>query len=472
MERRSAQIVNIIRNEILLSFIVVAHIFSFSSNQEWGSLFNGKNLNGWKVVNGTVPFKVENGEIVGISTSKSPNSFLATKEVYTNFILEYEMKMDEGLNSGVQIRSKSLEKYQSGRVHGLQIECEDTKRAWCGGIYDEGRKGWRYPLEYNPNAKSAYKKGEWNTFKVIAVENRIVVWVNGIPTANLIEDVVETGFFALQVHAIPKNEELAGKVVRWKNIRLKPATANDLDAVGNIDAPLISYLPNELTENEKLDGWKLLWDGKTTNGWRGAKISTFPEKGWQISDGILQVLPSNGGESTNGGDIVTEKKYKNFILEADFIFSKGANSGIKYFVDTELNKGAGSSIGCEFQILDDDVHPDAKLGVNGNRTMGSLYDLIKANGLEFNPNLPREKYVNGYDQWNRARIVVQGNLVQHYLNGIKVIEYTRNTQMWRSLVAYSKYKDWPGFGDQDSGNILLQDHGNEVKFRSIKIKEL
>ncbi len=427
MENQPGKLLSIVKYGILLSLFAVSQLFPFSGNQDWISLFNGKNLNGWKVVNGTAPYKVENGEIVGISASKSPNSFLATKELYKNFILEYEMKMDEGLNSGVQIRSQSLPAYQNGRVHGTQIECEDTKRGWCGGIYDEGRKGWRYPLEFNPKAKSAYKMGEWNTFKVIAFENRIIVWVNNIPASNLIEDAVETGFFALQVHAIGNKEELAGKLVRWRNIRMKPATANDINSLGNIDAPVVSYLPNELTESEKSDGWKLLWDGKTNSGWRGAKLTTFPDKGWQISDGVLQVLPSNGGESANGGDIVTEKKYKNFILEADFIFSKGANSGIKYFVDTELNKGAGSSIGCEFQILDDDVHPDAKLGVNGNRTMGSLYDLIKANGLEFNPNLPREKYVNGYDQWNRARIVVQGNLVQHFLNGIKVVEYTRNT---------------------------------------------
>lgn len=443
-----------------------------ADTQDWIPLFNGKNLNGWSVVIGTAPFKVENGEIVGTSAVKTPNTFLATKALYKNFILEYDIKMDEGLNSGVQIRSHSLASYQNGRVHGTQIECEDTRRGWAGGIYDEGRKGWRYSLEYNPKAKSAYKKGEWNKFRVVAFEDRIIVWLNGVVTVNLQEDEVETGFFALQVHAIPNKDELAGKLVRWKNIRYKPSTISDITAAGVIDAPLVSYKPNELSETEKNDGWKLLWDGKTTAGWRGAKLTTFPEKGWAIKDGILQVQPSEGGEAANGGDIVTEAKYKNFILETDFIISKGANSGIKYFVDTELNKGAGSSIGCEFQILDDDVHPDAKLGVNGNRTMGSLYDLIIANGLEFNPDLPREKYVNGYDQWNRARIVVNGNHVEHYLNGIKIVEYDRNTQQWRALVAYSKYKDWPNFGCQESGNILLQDHGNEVKFRTIKIKEL
>jgi hypothetical protein len=136
-----------------------------------------------------------------------------------------------------------------------------------------------------------------------------------------------------------------------------------------------------------------------------------------------------------------------------------------------LNKGAGSSIGCEFQILDDDIHADAKLGVKGNCTMGSLYDLITANGREYHPDRPHDKYVNGHGQWNRARIVVCGLAAQHLLNGIKIVEFMRQTQMWRALVAYSKYMDWPNFGDNEYGNILLQDHVGDVQFRSIKIKE-
>lgn len=219
---------------------------------------------------------------------------------------------------------------------------------------------------------------------------------------------------------------------------------------------------NTLTEQEVRTGWKLLWDGKTTNGWRGAKLDNFPAKGWVIDKGILKVLKSDGSESTNGGDIVTTRKYKNFILKVDFKITKGANSGVKYFVNPDLNKGEGSAIGCEFQILDDKVHPDAKLGVKGNRTLGSLYDLIPA---------PEDKpFV--MDSFNTAVIIVKGNNVEHWLNGVKLIEYERNCQMWNALVAYSKYTDWPDFGNAAEGNILLQDHGDEVWFKNIKIKEL
>lgn len=221
---------------------------------------------------------------------------------------------------------------------------------------------------------------------------------------------------------------------------------------------------NCLTANEKREGWQLLWDGKTTNGWRGARLNDFPTKGWSIVDGCLKVQKSGGGESSNGGDIVTLKKFKNFVLKVDFKITKGANSGIKYFVDSDLNKGGGSAIGCEFQILDDENHPDAKNGVNGNRTLGSLYDLITSK---------REGYFKfDKEEFNTAMIIVNNNKVEHWLNGVKIVEYERNTQMWNALVAYSKYKTWPNFGNAEEGNILLQDHGDDVYFKNIKIKVL
>jgi hypothetical protein len=190
-----------------------------------------------------------------------------------------------------------------------------------------------------------------------------------------------------------------------------------------------------------------------------------------MENGVLTVEKSGGAESANGGDIVTNKKYKDFILEVDFRITEGANSGIKYFVDPDLNTGAGSAIGCEFQILDDKNHPDARLGIPGTRTLASLYDLIKADALLYGQdNIP--KRFNGVGRWNRARILVRGSKVVHYLNGIKVVEYERGTQMWKALVAYSKYKDWPAFGEAERGHILLQDHGDEVSFKNIRILEL
>ncbi len=224
----------------------------------------------------------------------------------------------------------------------------------------------------------------------------------------------------------------------------------------------MNCIDNTLSAKEAKEGWELLFDGKTTNGWRGARLSSFPQKGWLVENGILKVLAGNGGEAANGGDIVTTRTYRNFILKVDFKITPGANSGIKYFVDPDMNKGEGSAIGCEFQILDDQRHPDAKLGVKGNRKLGSLYDLIPA---------PENKIFD-INTFNTAMIVVKGNHVEHWLNNVKIIEYERNNQEWNALVAYSKYKNWPNFGNLTDGNILLQDHGNEVSFKNIKIKEL
>jgi len=220
---------------------------------------------------------------------------------------------------------------------------------------------------------------------------------------------------------------------------------------------------NTLTKSEIKDGWKLLFDGKTTEGWKSARSDEFPAKGWHITDGELVVEKAEGEEAGNGGDIVTVRKYGNFMLSVDFKITPGANSGIKYFVNPEINNPEhGSSIGCEFQILDDTLHPDAKLGVKGNRTLGSLYDLIPAPGDK--PYRPGE--------WNTAVVFVNGSKVQHILNGTVIVEYERNTQEWNALVAYSKYKDWVNFGNFESGYILLQDHGDEVHYKNIKIKEL
>ena len=187
-----------------------------------------------------------------------------------------------------------------------------------------------------------------------------------------------------------------------------------------------------------------------------------------MENGELTVLKSGGAESAYGGDIVTTGRYGNFILDVDFRITSGANSGIKYFVDTGLNTGEGSAIGCEFQILDDTNHPDAKAGVAGNRTLASLYDLITAENLQ---TAGRAKQFKGIGEWNQGRIVSHEGKVEHWLNGEKYVEFDRFSQMFRALVAYSKYKVWPGFCQWPDGSLLLQDHGNQVSYKNLKVRE-
>jgi hypothetical protein len=221
-------------------------------------------------------------------------------------------------------------------------------------------------------------------------------------------------------------------------------------------------VPNSLSAQEKKEGWKLLFDGKTTTGWRGAYKTSFPDRGWEVRDGMLIVQPSSGGEAANGGDIVTVVEYSNFDLKVDFKLTEGANSGIKYFVTEQQPQTPGSAIGLEYQLLDDARHPDAKLGINGNRTLASLYDLIPATNKKPNP----------VGEWNHARIVVRGRHVEHWLNGVKVLEYERGGKEFLAHKAESKFKDRKDFGEASRGHILLQDHGNQVFFRNIKIRVL
>ena len=431
-------------------------------------MFNGKDLDGWKKLNGDAEYHVEDGVIVGVSKDNTPNTFLTDGNTYGDFILEFEVWVEAPLNSGVQFRSLSKPEYNNGRVHGYQVEIDPSPRAYSGGIYDEARRGWLYPLALNEKGQTAFVNGSWNKYRVEAIGNEIRTWVNGINTANLVDDLTSEGMILFQVHSIGKNKELIGKEVRWRNIRIK---TEDLEESRMFVAPYaqeLNLIPNTLSDEEKRKGWRLLWDGKTTNGWRSARGQKFPDRGWKVEDGVLTVLETGGAESEAGGDIITEEIFGDFELIVEFNITEGANSGIKYFVDAELNKGPGSSIGPEYQILDDEKHPDAKMGINANRTLGSLYDLITASNLSV-PS--RGKPFNGVGKWNRARIIAKGNKVEHWLNGFKIVEYERGTPMWKGLVAYSKYQKWPRFGELPQGHILLQDHGNEVHFRNIKVRE-
>lgn len=449
--------------------VLVAPV-AFAQPAPWQSLTPDPSLSGWRMTGGAASYRIENGELVGRSALRTPNSWLVSDAIYGDFILEFEAKTDPRLNSGVMVRGQSRPDYRNGVVHGYQLEIDPSRRAWSGGIYDEQRRQWLYTLGRNEPARRAFRSGEWNLYRVEAIGSRIRTFVNGVPAADLIDDTDARGFIAFQVHSVPDDPAMQGLEARFRNVRIitnRPAAYASPES-GAIEQQ--SYLINRLTAAERRSGWTLLWDGKTTRGWRGAKLKTFPPKGWSIKDGVLTVEKSAGYESRNGGDIITTREYSDFELSVDFRLTPGANSGIKYFVDPNLLKGEGSAIGLEYQLLDDERHPDAKMGRNGNRTLASLYDLITAKNLS-DPDSAGKRF-NPPGEWNRATLIVRGKKVQHWLNGFLVVEYERGSPEFRALVAQSKYKDWPRFGEWERGPILLQDHGDKVDFRSIKLREL
>ncbi|MEI7899892.1 MAG: DUF1080 domain-containing protein [bacterium] len=212
---------------------------------------------------------------------------------------------------------------------------------------------------------------------------------------------------------------------------------------------------NTLTEQEKSEGWSLLWDGQSATGWRSAAREAFPETGWTLADGVLSVLPKNAGGA--GGDIITKAVYTNFVLKADFRLTPAANSGIKYLFDSKVNGGTT----LEYQVLDA-AHPDAALGRDGNRKVASFYDVLPAVNAKPKP----------LGEWNTAMIVCKGKKVEHWLNGEKVLEFERGSEAFRAAVAKSKFKKFPNWGEQVSGHILLQDHQDSVSYRNIKINVL
>lgn len=436
---------------------------------QWRDITPKADLGGWERRGGQARYTVDNGELIGQAVPGPTNSWLVSNAQYDDFIIEFEARTDAALNSGMMIRGQSRADYRDGVVFGYQAEIDPSKRGWSAGLYDEQRRQWLYTLGRNEAARQAFRPGDWNRYRVEAIGHRLRTFINGVPAADVIDDADARGFIAFQVHAVPDAVAARKPEVRFRKIRI---VTEELQrhALAEHAMEQQGWIANALTDGERAAGWKLLWDGKTTSGWRSAKATGFPASGWSIADGILTVEKSGGGEATNVGDIITTQDYSDFELSVDFRLTPGANSGIKYFVDPDLLKGEGSAIGLEYQLLDDARHPDAKMGRDGNRTLGSLYDLITARNLS-DPDSSAKRF-NPPGEWNRARLVVRGRRVEHWLNGFKVVDYERGSPGFRALVAESKYAKWPKFGEWEQGPILLQDHGDRVDFRSIKLREL
>jgi hypothetical protein len=213
---------------------------------------------------------------------------------------------------------------------------------------------------------------------------------------------------------------------------------------------------NQLTEQEKAAGWKLLFDGKTTRGWRTFKTQSFPNKGWVVEDDWLHCLGKGGG-SKGGGEIISDAEFDNFDLQWEWKLAPRGNSGVKYFVLETRNE----ALGHEYQIIDDERAPGVDKG-NPKQLTAAFYAVLA----------PMRPPVKPPGEVNTSRVLVKGKHVEHWLNGVKVLEYECGSEVVKAAVAASKFKDKAGFGDKVRGHLLLQDHNSEVWFRNVKIREL
>jgi hypothetical protein len=357
---------------VSISFLLTGACLASAPAGEWSPLFDGKTLDGWKQINGTATYRVEDGAIVGKTSEGSPNSFLCTKKPYGDFELQFEVLCDPELNSGVQIRSISRPDYQNGRVHGYQVEIEEGE---AGYIYDEARRGWL--SQQRPKA-DVFKKGEWNAFRVVCQGDRIRTWINGEPIEDLKDDMTASGFIGLQVHGVARGS--GPYQVRWRNIRLQEL-ANEEAATQTAGSD---------------DGWVPLFNGKNLDGW---KVNENKDS-VVVEDGMLVVKGPRSHAFYAGP--VAGAQFKNFEFMADVMTTPGSNSGI-YF-HTDFQPSGWPEKGYEAQV--NNTHGDPK-------KTGGLYD------IKDNYQAPAKD-----NEWFQYYIKVDGKHVVVKINGKTITDFT------------------------------------------------
>ncbi|MCA9075891.1 MAG: DUF1080 domain-containing protein [Planctomycetaceae bacterium] len=372
-------------------------------------LFNGKNLDGWTQRNGTATYRVEGDMIVGKTSEGSPNSFLCSDKLYGDFELMFDVKCDSELNSGVQIRSQSKGDVPEGRVNGPQVEIATNGTA--GYVYGEAAGGWMTPDDVR-KPHDYFKDGEWNSYHVVAFGNHIETWINGHPVSDLVhEERYQShpkGFIGLQVHGIGAGT--GPYEVRWKNLKLR-------------DLAKFTSLYN----GKDLTGWK------TTGNW-------LPQE-----DGSLLIQPRDGEKGWERYDayLWSEKKYGDFVLDVEYAYPPGGNSGV-YFRVGDRNDPVKQGI--EAQILDCSDHQGDLTAHDHGGVIGT--------------SPPSENMSRPPHEWNRMVVTCIGSHLQVELNGTQIVD----TQLDKGAMKDRPLKGYIGF----------QDHGqpNDIKFRNIRVREV
>jgi Domain of Unknown Function (DUF1080) len=340
-------------------------------------LFDGKTLEGWKKVGGGATYRVDGESIVG-KVGPGPNTFLRTEKTYGDFRLELDVKLEVPGNSGIQFRSHQKPgENGNGRVFGYQCEIDPSPRAWTGGIYDEGRRAWLYPLTGHPAAQAAYKKGKWNHFAIEARGPLLKTWVNQIPCADLLDTADMEGFIALQVH-----QGKEGRIL-FKNITLA---------------------------DHGMSRWQPIWNGKTLEGWSASGGGR-----WSVSNGEIQ--GSSTATETKHGHLFSPESFGNFALRLKFKALKG-DSGV-YFRAEEGGKSGVQGI---------------QANIDPEKDMGGLYE-IDGRGWLARPKADDVKKVFKPGEWNELSLVALGERIAVFVNGIKTAEVNDETARKKGRLA-------------------------------------
>lgn len=389
----------------------------------WQSLFNGKDLTGWQVLNAPHEVEVKDGMIVGTTVLGLENGFLCTTQPYGDFILELELNVDLLLdNTGIQFRSLSNPDDRNGRVHGYQVQIENRpphQSQWSGAIYDEAGRGFLYLIEDDPKRQKAYRQNVWNRLRIEAIGTSSRVWINGIPISHIVDDKIMKGMICLQLHGGPLVDQRGKQSVYMRNVRiqtenLKPSPYDDI--------PVANHIPNNLSDAEKSQGFELLFDGKSDKNWRGVADKTLPANAWKIEDGAITIAAPAGGAQQ--AVAMTEKQYGPFELKFDFkIHGKEGIAGINYYSDGKAATKRDALYG--------------KFAIDNYKNLAKTSrDLWK--------------------EWNLGVIkAFPDGRVEYWLNSYKIQEYYRSPNQ------------------ASKGTIILDALGTEaVSYRSIKIRQL
>ncbi len=422
-------------------------------NAKWEVLFDGTSTDQFRAFRkDSFPsggWKIEDGQLRTIPEGEEID--LVTKETYGDFELAFEWKAATGANSGVIYRVS--ESFGRSWHTGPEYQLLDDAR------HPDGKNpltaaGSLYAL-VSAEGKTLKPAGEYNASRIVAQGRRIEHWLNGKKVVAL-----ELGSYAAN-QLIAKSKfanmprfarEPTGRIclqhhrdeVWFQNVKVRRLPPSSL--------PAPAHKNNRLSQEQREAGWQNLFNGQNTVRWRGFLKEGFPKIGWIVEHDTLKHIAQGGG-----GSIVTKNRYKEFDFRFEWRVATGANSGVKYFI---LERERRQPIGHEYQIIDDEKHADALRG--SKRQTAAFYDCLPAQNRVLKP----------VGQFNASRILVDGKQVEHWLNGVMVLNYTLGSSELLQAIAKSKFKNVKGFGQAHRGRILLQDHGDEVAYRNLRIKKL